>query len=62
MPGPPFVFGSMMVVVAILVAVFIKEENHPDVKRSSIVGEMKSISLFCFSWFFFLFLRMNCFD
>lgn len=48
MPGPPFVFGSMMVVVAILVAVFIKEETHPDVKRTSIVGEMKSISLFCF--------------
>jgi hypothetical protein len=42
MPGPPFVFGSMMVVVAILVAVFIKEENHPDAKRSSIVGEKKS--------------------
>lgn len=48
MPGPPFVFGSMMVVVAILVAVFIKEENHPDAKRTSIVGEMKSIELFCF--------------
>lgn len=44
MPGPPFVFGSMMVVVAILVAVFIKEETHPDAKRTSIVGEMKSIS------------------
>lgn len=43
MPGPPFVFGSMMVVVAILVAVFIKEENHVDAKRTSIVGEMKSI-------------------
>lgn len=51
MPGPPFVFGSMMVVVAILVAVFIKEENHPDAKRTSIVGEMKSINLFGFSSF-----------
>lgn len=49
MPGPPFVFGSLMVVVAILVAVFIKEEGHPDVKRSSIVGEKKSIVLFGFS-------------
>jgi MFS family permease len=52
MPGPPFVFGSMMVVVAILVAVFIKEENHPDAKRTSIVGEMKSISLFSFYFSF----------
>lgn len=48
MPGPPFVFGSMMVVVAIFVAVFIKEENHPDPKRSSIVGEMKSTKLVLF--------------
>lgn len=48
MPGPPFVFGSMMVVVAILVAVFIKEENPADViRRSSIVGEMKS-RIVCF--------------
>lgn len=54
MPGPPFVFGSMMVVVAILVAVFIKEE-HPDAKRTSIVGEMKSIILFCFFFSSFCF-------
>ena len=54
MPGPPFVFGSLMVVVAILVAVFIKEENHPDAKRTSIVGEKKSIVLFCFSFDYFL--------
>lgn len=52
MPGPPFVFGSLMVVVAILVAVFIKEENHPDIKRTSIVGEKKSIVLFGFSYDF----------
>lgn len=52
MPGPPFVFGSMMVVVAILVAVFIKEEPS-DVKRTSIVGEKKSIRLFYFSFFSF---------
>ena len=48
MPGPPFVFGSMMVVCAILVAVFIKEDQHPDAKRTSIVGEMKSIKKFFF--------------
>lgn len=43
MPGPPFVFGSLMVVCAILVAVFIKEENPVfDAKRTSIVGERKS--------------------
>jgi hypothetical protein len=42
MPGPPFVFGSLMVVVAILVAIFIKEDHVIDAKRTSIVGEMKS--------------------
>lgn len=42
MPGPPFVLGSMMVVVAILVAIFIKEDHVIDAKRTSIVGEMKS--------------------
>lgn len=60
MPGPPFVFGSMMVVVAILVAVFIKEENHPDAKRTSIVGEMKSIILFIFLFpLFYVFPWLN---
>lgn len=48
MPGPPFVFGSLMVVCAILVAIFIKEEHAViDAKRTSIVGERKS-KLFCF--------------
>jgi preprotein translocase subunit SecG len=43
MPGPPFVFGSLMVVCAILVAIFIKEEHTViDAKRTSIVGESKS--------------------
>lgn len=43
MPGPPFVFGSLMVVCAILVAIFIKEEHAViDAKRTSIVGERKS--------------------
>jgi hypothetical protein len=44
MPGPPFVFGSLMVVVAILVAVFIKDDPVIDasIKRTSIVGERKS--------------------
>lgn len=43
MPGPPFVFGSLMVVCAILVAIFIKEEQAViDAKRTSIVGERKS--------------------
>lgn len=60
MPGPPFVFGSMMVVVAILVAVFIKEEPHPDAKRTSIVGEKKSINLFCFSYSYFIENPMRC--
>lgn len=41
MPGPPFVFGSLMVICAILVALFIKEEPV-DVRKPSLVGEMKS--------------------
>lgn len=60
MPGPPFVFGSLMIVVAILVAVFIKEENHVDVKRTSIVGEKKSIVWFGFSFDFNNFLLVLC--
>ncbi|KAG5678420.1 hypothetical protein PVAND_008094 [Polypedilum vanderplanki] len=41
LPGPPFVFGSLMVVVAIFVAIFIKDDHVIDAKRTSIVGEMK---------------------
>ncbi|KAL7050326.1 hypothetical protein ACKWTF_004039 [Chironomus riparius] len=42
MPGPPFVLGSLMVVVAILVAIFIKDDHGIEhTKRTSIVGEMK---------------------
>lgn len=41
MPGPPFVFGSLMVICAILVALFIKEDPV-DVRKPSLVGEMKS--------------------
>ncbi|CAO1371792.1 unnamed protein product [Diamesa serratosioi] len=40
MPGPPFVFGSLMVICAILVALFIKEDPV-DVRKPSLVGEMK---------------------
>lgn len=71
MPGPPFVFGSLMVslfriflminilwfknsskvVVAILVAVFIKDDI-PEASKNAIVGEMKSRDLFIFFIFF----------
>ncbi|CAO1300711.1 unnamed protein product [Diamesa tonsa] len=40
MPGPPFVFGSLMVICAILVALFIKEDPV-DNRKPSLVGEMK---------------------
>jgi len=57
MPGPPFVLGSLMVVVAILVAIFIKDDHVIDhSKRTSIVGEMKSKNSFCFCFKFFLIL------
>ncbi|XP_070510116.1 hippocampus abundant transcript 1 protein-like isoform X4 [Chironomus tepperi] len=43
MPGPPFVLGSLMVVVAILVAIFIKDDHVMDhTKRTSIVGPTTS--------------------
>ncbi|XP_037037915.1 hippocampus abundant transcript 1 protein-like isoform X3 [Bradysia coprophila] len=38
-PGPPFVFGAFMVVIAILVAVFIPEEPSDPIRRPS--GEKK---------------------
>lgn len=42
-PGPPFVFGAFMVVLAILVAVFIPEEpSDPIHRRPS--GELKKKS------------------
>lgn len=38
-PGPPFVFGAFMVALAIVVAIFIPDEDHDAVRRSS--GEKK---------------------
>lgn len=71
LPGPPFVLGSLMVVVAILVAIFIKEDHIIDAKRTSIVGEMKSKISFiffrlCYFWtlifiiLFFDHLHLSC--
>lgn len=45
MPGPPFVFGALMVICAILVAVFMKEE--PDLVRRPSTGEKKSSYFIC---------------
>lgn len=61
MPGPPFVFGSLMVVCAILVAIFIKEEQAViDAKRTSIVGESKSkILVLVFFSLFLLFFKLS---
>lgn len=63
MPGPPFVFGSLMVVCAILVAIFIKEEQAViDAKRTSIVGERKSkilVLVFISLYFFELFFKLS---
>lgn len=52
-PGPPFVFGAFMVVIAILVAVFIPEEPSDPIRRPS--GEKKKSSYPNF-FIFFLFL------
>lgn len=48
MPGPPFVFGALMVVVAILVAAFIptQEGDAEAMRRAS--GRRKSSDLFLF--------------
>lgn len=53
-PGPPFVFGAFMVVIAILVAVFIPEEPSDQIRRPS--GEKKKSSYP--SFIFFLFFRV----
>lgn len=55
-PGPPFVFGAFMVVIAILVAVFIPEEPSDPIRRPS--GEKKKSSyqvLFSFSFLCFIY-------
>lgn len=41
MPGPPFVFGALMVICAIAVAAFIPEAPSDSIRRPS--GEKKSI-------------------
>lgn len=41
-PGPPFVFGAFMVVLAIIVAIFIPEEPIDIIRRPS--GEKKKKS------------------
>lgn len=52
-PGPPFVFGAFMVVIAILVAVFIPEEPSDPIRRPS--GEKKKSSYqILFSFLFVL--------
>lgn len=50
-PGPPFVFGAFMVVIAILVAVFIPEEPSDQLRRPS--GEKKKSSYPSFIFFLF---------
>lgn len=55
-PGPPFVFGAFMVAIAILVAVFIPDEQTDPTRRPS--GEKKkrnlSVPIFYFSLFLFI--------
>lgn len=52
-PGPPFVFGAFMVVIAILVAVFIPEEpTEPIIRRPSSGERKKSIVFFVLSLYF----------
>lgn len=41
-PGPPFVFGAFMVMIAIMVAAFIPEEPFDPIRRPS--GEKKKSS------------------
>ncbi|XP_052859832.1 hippocampus abundant transcript 1 protein [Anopheles cruzii] len=43
MPGPPFVFGALMVICAIAVAAFIPEVPNDNIRRPS--GEKKRLSL-----------------
>ena len=55
MPGPPFVFGALMVICAIAVAVFIPDGPSDNIRRPS--GEKKSSYPYflCFLfWFIFI--------
>lgn len=58
-PGPPFVFGAFMVVIAILVAVFIPEEPSDQIRRPS--GEKKKSSYQFFFFFFCVFIYLLVF-
>lgn len=52
-PGPPFVFGAFMVVIAIMVAIFIPEEPADQIRRPS--GEKKKKSSYqIFILFYYL--------
>lgn len=53
-PGPPFVFGAFMVALAIVVAIFIPNEDHDPSRRPS--GEKKrkrNLSGLFFVYFFY---------
>ena len=56
MPGPPFVFGALMVICAIAVAVFIPDGPSDNIRRPS--GEKKSSYPYflCFLFWFILLL------
>ncbi len=63
MPGPPFVFGALMVICAILVAVFMKDDHEMIIMRRPSTGEKKSSYCFLFSCFFSVFfISFLCFN
>lgn len=53
-PGPPFVFGAFMVAIAIIVAVFIPDEQSDLARRPSGEKKKRNISVPCFFSFFFI--------
>lgn len=55
MPGPPFVFGALMVVVAIMVAAFIPNQDGSAeaMRRASGRRRSRNVVSFCLGWWFF---------
>lgn len=53
-PGPPFVFGGFMVILAILVALFIPEVHGDTTLHRTPSEKKRKLNIFCFICFIFL--------
>jgi len=73
MPGPPFAFGAILVILALIVALFIPENPHTHVKSPSMSSrrappllqpcddDLAETSIALCSWFSLLYYRLSRF-